>query len=75
MVQSNSAKPVPKVAAGLLAGAITTILIYLISMVAQVVVPPTVAAAMTTLITFLISYMVPCGKDEQVMDVAPAAGN
>ena len=74
MTQSNSAKPVQKVTAGLLAGAITTILVYAISMLAQVEIPPTVAAAITTLITFLISYMVPPGPDEQVVRVEPAPG-
>jgi putative flippase GtrA len=50
--------PVRKVTAGLLAGALTVILVWVASL-AGLEVPPPVAAAVTTLLTFVTSYMVP----------------
>jgi hypothetical protein len=72
MTESSSARPVQKVTAGLLAGAITTILVYVVSIAVDVEIPPTIAAAVTTLIGFLISYVVPPGADEQVVRVPRA---
>lgn len=48
--------PVPKVAAAGIAGAITTILVFLLNLFA-VDVPPAVAGAVTTLIAFAAAYI------------------
>lgn len=53
----------PKVSAGVLAGAISTILIWLASEFGGVSVPGGVASAITTLLTFAVSYMTPAGAE------------
>lgn len=51
--------PSNKVSAGVLAGALTTILVWLVDELAAVTVPPEVAAALTVLLSGLAGYIVP----------------
>lgn len=62
----------PKVAGATIAGAISTILMWLLTL-ASVDVPPGVAAAFTTLIALIVGYFVPV--DDGVADVPPPPGN
>jgi hypothetical protein len=65
--RSASAAPVRKVAAGAIGGALTTILVWAIRLVApQVVIPAEVASALTTLIVFAVAYFTPPGAGEVV---------
>jgi hypothetical protein len=65
--RSASAAPVRKVAAGAIGGAITTIVVWVIRLIApQVVIPAEVAAALTTLIVFAVSYFTPPGAGEVI---------
>jgi putative flippase GtrA len=56
---SGSAAPRPKVAAAGIAGAITTIVIWILNSLLGVEVPPEVAAAITTVLAFLAGYFTP----------------
>lgn len=49
----------PKVGGTALAGAVVVILLYLVKTLARIDVPPDVAAAVTTVIGFVIGYLVP----------------
>jgi putative flippase GtrA len=51
--------PRPKVAAAGIAGAITTIVIWILNSLLGVEVPPEVAAAITTVLAFLAGYFTP----------------
>jgi hypothetical protein len=51
-------KPIQKVTVGILAGAIVTVLIWALRFV-HVTVTPEVAAALTTIVSFIISYLTP----------------
>jgi len=51
--------PRPKVAAAGIAGAATTILIWILNSLMGVEVPPEVAAAITTILAFLAGYFTP----------------
>jgi hypothetical protein len=55
---AHSLAPVPKVAASGVAGACTTIAVWLLQQVTGVVMPPEVVAALTTLLMFGTGYMV-----------------
>lgn len=54
-------KPRPKVAAGMIAGALTTVVVYLVQILTQppVVIPGEVAAAITTVFMGLAGYFMP----------------
>jgi putative flippase GtrA len=56
---SGSAAPRPKVAAAGIAGAATTILIWILNSLLGVEVPPEVAAALATILAFLAGYFTP----------------
>jgi putative flippase GtrA len=58
--------PSQKVTVGVLSGAITTIAIWALKSV--VVVPGEVAAAITTVLSFVVSYLVPPAARDQVVD-------
>jgi len=58
--------PAQKVTVGVLAGSLTTILIWALKSV--VVIPGEVAAAITTVLTFAASYLVPPSARDQVVD-------
>lgn len=54
--KTTSYKPNSKVTAGAIAGAVTTILVWLAGTYGGVEVPPEVASAVTVLVTLLVSY-------------------
>jgi hypothetical protein len=53
-------RPVRKVGSGAISGAVTTVIVWLIG-ATGVPVPPEVAAALTTIMTFVVAYLVPTG--------------
>jgi len=70
MAQMASAKPARKVAAGGLAGALSVLIIWIL----DTFVLPTdkqitgeVAAALTTVFTFIVSYLIPPSPDDKVV--------
>lgn len=54
----------PKVQAGLVAGAVTTILVWAVSTFTGVDITSTVAASITTLLTVLVAYLTPAPAAE-----------
>lgn len=76
MPNLKSTRPIRKVAAGGVAGAITTILIYLVKTIWKVEVPADLVGAITTVISFVTAYMVPSapGDLEAAPEAAPSEG-
>lgn len=66
MPQMATRVPSQKVAAGALAGALTTIAIWAIKTFAHQDIPGEVAAAITTVLTFIVSYIVPPAERDRV---------
>ena len=66
MAKQISGKPVRKVAAGAIAGATMTVILFGIKSVLKADVPADVASALTVLLTFGISYMTPSADGDQV---------
>ncbi len=66
MPRMQTAVPSQKVTVGVLSGAITTIVIWALKSV--VVIPGEVAAAITTVLSFAVSYFVPPATRDQVVD-------
>ena len=64
MAQQINSKPIRKVAAGAMAGAAITVILFLVKSVLKADVPADVASALTVLLTFGISYMTPAGQDD-----------
>ncbi len=68
MPRSNTVWPVQKVWAGVLAGALTTILLFVMKQVFQGIdIPAEVAAAITTVLSLIVSYMTPPSVNEAVV--------
>ncbi len=67
MAQMQSLKPARKVTVGALSGAAATIIVWLIEMIGKTTVPAAVAIAITTVVTFVISYLIPPSPDDQVV--------
>jgi H+/Cl- antiporter ClcA len=63
-----TAVPVRKVMAGGVAGAATTLVVYLLnhSILKSDPIPAEVATAITTLLTFMVSYLIPPAASEAV---------
>ena len=59
MAQMQSAKPARKVWVGSLVGATVTIVVWIIETAANTKVPSTIAVAISTLLTGIVSYLVP----------------
>lgn len=55
----NDMLPTRKVSAGVLAGAIVVLVLYLVNLIWHVGVPGEVGSAITTLFTFVISWLIP----------------
>ena len=68
--RTESNWPVRKVGAGGVAGAVTTVLVYILNthVVPNNPIPPEVATAFSTLLSFSVSYLTPPGKDERVIN-------
>jgi hypothetical protein len=54
----NPAAPTPKVISGISAGAIVTIIVYILG-VFKINIPPEVATGATAVISFIVSYLTP----------------
>lgn len=67
MARMQSAAPSRKVIVGTVAGAVTTIVVWVVDATAGVKIPGEVSAAITTVLTFIVSYMVPPSADDQVV--------
>ena len=66
MARMRSATPAQKVTAGAVAGAVTTIVIWVLKAYAHIEVPGEIAAAITTVLTFVVAYVVPPSPNDQV---------
>jgi hypothetical protein len=64
MAKQNNVKPIRKVAAGAIAGASMTVILFAIKSLMKTDVPADVASAMTVLLTFAISYVTPAAEDD-----------
>lgn len=68
----NSNRPVRKVTASMLAGAIVQLLLWLNGQMGGPALPPEVQGAMTVLVSFVVAYIVPPAPTEQVIKVRNA---
>jgi len=66
MTKQFSGKPIRKVSAGALAGAGTTLFIWLVKSAWSVDVPAEVASALTVILTFGVSYQVPASDQDLI---------
>ena len=67
MAQMQSLKPARKVTVGALSCASATLIVWLIETIGKTTVPAAVAIAITTVITFVLSYLVPPSPEDQVI--------
>jgi hypothetical protein len=58
-VKSPTVAPTQKVAAGGLGGAVSVIVIAILQHYAKLDIDPTLASAITTIVSFLVAYIVP----------------
>ncbi len=73
MPRMQTLMPTRKVTGGALAGAVTTILIAVLSR-SDISISNEVAVAITTLVTFLASYFIPPAERDQVVATQPLGG-
>ncbi len=66
MARMESAAPARKVTVGLVAGAVTTIVVWVVDTTTGVKIPGGVSAAITTVLTFAVSYVVPPSADDRL---------
>ena len=71
MPNLSSARPIRKVTTAALAGAVTTIALWVLDTVWHISVPGQVTAAMTTLVAFMTSYLTPCATEDLVVGSGP----
>ena len=67
MASMQSAKPARKVWVGGIAGAVTAIVVYVIRAAGGPSIPGEISAAITTVLTFVASYLVPPAEADQVV--------
>ena len=67
MAKMQSLKPAQKILAGGLAGAVATIIVWLIESIGKTTVPGAVAVAISTVLSFITAYLVPPSADDQVV--------
>lgn len=70
-LQTEGNAPVKKVAAGGIAGAAATILVYVLNsyvLPSAKPIPAEIAAAITTLLSFAVAYLTPPGEGERAID-------
>jgi|GEM_PF-6747683 len=75
--RSPSAFPVRKVAAGGVAGAVTAIIVWILSAAFKIDIPPEIASAITVILSFAAGYLIPPAANDVVVspavaDVVPA---
>ncbi len=66
MAQMASAKPARKVWVALLPGAVTTIVVWGLSL-GKIIVPGAVAVAISTVLSFVVSYLVPPADSDGIV--------
>ena len=67
MAQMQSAKPARKVSAGAAVGALVTIVVWIVELAGHTTVPAYVAVALSTLLAFIVSYLIPPADNDQVV--------
>lgn len=67
MAQMQSAKPARKISVGAAVGALVTIIVWLIESIGHTTVPAYIAVALSTLLSFVVSYLVPPSPNDQVV--------
>lgn len=67
MAQMQSAKPARKVWVGSLVGSFVTVLVWIIETAAHITIPSAIAVAIATVLTGIISYIVPPAAADQVV--------
>jgi flagellar biosynthesis protein FliR len=67
MAQMQSLKPARKVSVGAAVGALVTLVVWVIEAAGHTTVPAYVAVALSTLLTFIISYLVPPSDGDQIV--------
>ena len=67
MASMQSLKPARKVWVGSLVGATTTIVVYLIEEIGKTKVPGAIAVSISTILTAVVSYLVPPAEADQVV--------
>lgn len=75
MANLSAAVPTRKVAAGALAGAVITVMVWLLKVIWNVQVPADVTTALSTVLTFAMSYITPSADRDLVAaaSTTPAA--
>lgn len=69
-VKSASAAPIRKVSAGLVGGAVATLILWSLSQYANFNPPQPVADAITTLISFAVAYVIPPSPNDAPLMVS-----
>ena len=67
MAQMQSLKPARKVWVGALTGAIVTIIVWIIETAANYKIPASIVVAFNTVVSFIVSYLVPPADADQVV--------
>ena len=67
MAQMATAKPIRKISYGALVGAVVTLVVWLIETLGKITVPAYIAVALSTILTFVISYLIPPSDADQVV--------
>jgi hypothetical protein len=67
MAQMQSAAPARKVWVGTMVGSGTAVLLWLIGSIAKVDIPPGMAATISTLMTSIVSYIVPPAPSDGIV--------
>ncbi len=62
-VKMNSSRPVQKITIPALSGAAVAVMLFFL----KLDIPPGIESAMTVIFTFVLGYIVPPGKNEQVI--------
>jgi hypothetical protein len=67
MASMSSLAPARKVWVGAAVGALVTIIVWLIETIGKITIPAGVVVAFNTVITFIVSYLIPPAEDDQVV--------
>ncbi len=74
MVRMERATPARKVMGSALAGALTTIIVYVLNnYVLEAALPGEVTAALTTVVAFAVGYLLPPSERDRIRVTDPAA--
>jgi hypothetical protein len=67
MASMQSLKPARKVWIGSLVGATTTLVLWLVETIGKTTVPSTIAVSISTILSFVVSYLVPPSDNDGVV--------